>query len=74
MPVDPIKPLAELCDEILLRHLQPGMRDQVARLHEKGIPRASMTRLLKQVGGTPYLILACEAEWDRLEKVRLQRE
>lgn len=74
MPVDDLEPLRVKCDRILLGALPDGMRDQIARFHQKGIPRRTMSRLLKKVGGTLCLVLACEAEWDRLEAILLQRE
>jgi len=62
----------ELCDQVVLAHLPEALRIQIGRLHSKRIPRATLSGLIEAVGGTPFLVLACEAEWDRLEKLRSQ--
>jgi len=64
----------EFCDQVALSVLPEGLRIQIGRLHAKRIPRATLSKLIAAVGGTPFLILACEAEWDRLEKLRSQGE
>jgi hypothetical protein len=60
------------CDQVLLANLPEALRVQIGRLHAKQIPRSTLKRLIAAVGGTPFLLLACEAEWDRLEAMRLQ--
>lgn len=72
MSAESLAALARTCDDLLIVELIPALRAQIARLHEKGISRALMTKLLKQLGGTRFVVLACQALWDRLEAERLR--
>jgi hypothetical protein len=63
--------LAKLADRVLTENMPAGLKTQVGRLHEKGISRRTLVRLVKNCGATPLVALACEAEWDRLEALRV---
>ena len=72
MKPDPLTPLRDLTDEILRNGLTPQLKSQIARMHAGSIDRALLSAIAQEIGGTPLVILAIEAEWDRLEAERLR--